>query len=87
MEIWIVKQISYHCAIGKYGEGNVCLNSRHLDPDYLGKWMVVKMSNPIFMTYYKFLQRTTFAIRSPMNFRVYASNDGLIGLNYIKLRM
>ena len=60
------------------GTGNYQGNST-IDGSYFGDWVIIKLPQSIMLTRYKIYQRTdsTFAQKSPSEWKVYGSNDGI----------
>ena len=49
----------------------------YIKSDYLGDWIIIKCPNPIILTKFAFQERTGLIERSPAEFKVYGSNDGI----------
>jgi len=69
--------VTYNNTNGKYIESSYLVSS-----DYMGEWVVIKMSKPMVMTSYKIKRFVDPRVRSiankaPMIFRLYASVDGI----------
>jgi hypothetical protein len=60
------------------GTGNYQGNDS-IDGSYYGDWVIIKLPQSIMLTRYKIYQRTdsTFAQKSPSEWKVYGSNDGI----------
>ena len=51
--------------------------SSYIKSDYIGDWIIIKCPNPIILTKYAFYARPAIIERSPGEFKVYGSNDGI----------
>jgi hypothetical protein len=58
-------------------------SSSYIKSDYLGDWIIIKCPNPIILTKFAFQARTGLIDRSPGEFKVYGSNDGI---NWIEIK-
>jgi hypothetical protein len=58
------------------GSGNY-QGDNSIDAVYYGDWVILKMPQPIMLTRYRIYQNTQFPNRSPSEWKVYGSNDGI----------
>ena len=61
----------YNSGTGNYQGDN------SIDGNYYGDWVILKMPQPIMLTRYRIYQNTQFPNRSPSEWKVYGSNDGI----------
>jgi hypothetical protein len=61
----------YNSGTGNYQGDN------SIDNIYYGDWVILKMPQPIMLTRYRIYQNTQFPNRSPSEWKVYGSNDGI----------
>ena len=61
---------SYNGSTGIYNGNN------YIKSDYLGDWIIIKLSNPIFLQRFRFYARLSYINQAPSAWRCYGSNDG-----------
>jgi hypothetical protein len=61
----------YNSATGNYQGDN------SIDDNYYGDWVILKMPQPIMLTRFRIYQNSSFPLRSPSEWKVYGSNDGI----------
>jgi hypothetical protein len=61
----------YNSGTGNYQGDN------SIDGNYYGDWVILKMPQPIMLTRFRIYQNTQFPNRSPSEWKVYGSNDGI----------
>jgi len=61
----------YNSGTGNYQGDN------SIDGIYYGDWVILKMPQPILLTRFRIYQNTQFPLRSPSEWKVYGSNDGI----------
>jgi hypothetical protein len=64
--------------ISLYNSGDgIYQGDNSIDGNYYGDWVILKMPQPIMLTRYRIYQNTQFPNRSPSEWKVYGSNDGI----------
>jgi hypothetical protein len=65
-----------HWAIGRYTAGTF-IYSTSIVSNYSGDWLEIQLPVAIKLTRFSFVSRSTYEFRSPKDFKIYGSNDGI----------
>ena len=66
-----------HFAMNLYNNNGDYVSNKYILADYYGEWIKLTLPKAIYLSYIKIYQRTNFTNRSPINYKIYGTNNGV----------